>query len=79
MQRPLDVTFDEDRGYTRQRCIADNLAWLRRCAIGLLKQHPSEAGIKSKSRLTGWSRDFLIEVFTPKGVSCALDLRSVSC
>lgn len=64
----LDVTFDEDRGRTRKRRIADNLSWLRRFAISLLKRHPSEDSIKGKSRMAGWSNAFLMEVLTAKGV-----------
>lgn len=64
----LDVTFDEDRGRTRKRRIADNLSWLRRFAISLLKRHPSEESIKGKSRMAGWSNEFLMEVLTVKGV-----------
>jgi hypothetical protein len=64
----LDVTFDEDRSRTRKRRIADNLSWLRRFEIGLLKGHPSEHSIKSKSRMAGWSNEFLMEVLTTQGV-----------
>ena len=64
----LDVTFDEDRGRTRKRRIADNLSWLRRFAISLLKRHPSEDSIKSKSHMAGWSNEFLMKVLAAKGV-----------
>lgn len=64
----LDVIFDEDRSRTRKRRIADNLAWLRRFAISLLKRHPSEESIKGKSRMAGWSNEFLMQVLTAKGV-----------
>ncbi len=58
----LDVTFDEDQSRTRQRRIADNLSWLRRFAISLLKRHPSKHSIKGKSEIAGWSNEFLMEV-----------------
>jgi predicted transposase YbfD/YdcC len=64
----LDVTFDEDRSRTRKRRIADNLSWLRRFAISLLKRHPYEASIKGKSRIASWSNEFLMEVLVAKGV-----------
>ena len=64
----LDVTFDEDQSRTRQRHIADNLSWLRRFAISLLKRHPSDHSIKGKSEMAGWSDEFLMEVLTPQGV-----------
>ena len=62
----LDVTFDEDRSRTRKRRMADNLAWLRRFAISLLKRHPSKNSIKGKSRISGWNNKFLMEVLTAK-------------
>lgn len=64
----LDVTFGEDQSRARQRRIADNLSWLRRFAISLLKQHPSKYSIVGKSRMAGWSNDFLMEVLAAKGV-----------
>jgi len=64
----LDVTFDEDQSRTRERRMADNLSWLRRFAISLLKRHPSKASIKGKSRIAGWNNDFLMEVLIAQGV-----------
>jgi len=64
----LDVTFDEDQNRTRQRRIADNLSWLRRFAISLLKRHPSNHSIKGKSEMAGWSNEFLMQVLTGQGV-----------
>ena len=64
----LDVTFDEDRSRTRKRRMADNLSWLRRFAISLLKRHPSENSIKGKSRLAGWDNEFPLEVLMAQGV-----------
>ena len=60
----LDVTFDEDRSRARERHMADNLSWLRRFAISLLKQHPSKHSIKGKSEIAGWNNDFLLQVLT---------------
>ena len=64
----LDVTFDEDQGRTRDRHMADNLSWLRRFAISLLKRHPSKHSIKGKSQIAGWSNEFLMQVLTAQGV-----------
>jgi predicted transposase YbfD/YdcC len=64
----LDVTFDEDHTRTRNRRMADNLSWLRRFAISLLKRHPSKESIRSKCRMSGWSNDFLMEVLMGQGV-----------
>ena len=64
----LDVTFDEDHSRTRKRRIADNLSWLRRFAISLLKRHPAKNSIKGESRIAGWNNDFLMQVLTAQGV-----------
>jgi predicted transposase YbfD/YdcC len=58
----LDVTFNEDQSRTQDRRMADNLSWLRRFAISLLKQHPSKDSIKGKSQIAGWSNNFLMQV-----------------
>jgi len=58
----LDVTFNEDQSRAQERRVADNLSWLRRFAISLLKQHPSKDSIKGKSQIAGWSNDFLLQV-----------------
>ncbi len=60
----LDVTFNEDQSRARERHMADNLSWLRRFGISLLKQHPSKHSIKGKSQIAGWSNDFLTQVLT---------------
>jgi predicted transposase YbfD/YdcC len=65
----LDMTFREDESRVRDRCLADNLGWLRRLAVTLLKQHPSRQSIIMKRRLAGWSIDFLMQVLTGKAVS----------
>ena len=64
----LDMIFNEDQSRTRKRRIADNLSWLRRFAIGLLKRHPANDSIKGKSRMAGWSNDFPMEVLVAQGV-----------
>lgn len=58
----LDVTFNEDQSRARERRLADNLSWLRRFGISLLKQHPSKDSIKGKSQIAGWSNEFLMQV-----------------
>ncbi len=60
----LDVTFDEDQSRARERSLADNLSWLRRFGISLLKQHPSKHSIKGKSEIAGWDNNFLLQVLT---------------
>jgi len=63
----LDVTYNEDQSRARDRHLADNLAWLRRMAIGLLKQHSSNHSIKGKQQMAGWSPGFMTEVLAGTG------------
>ena len=59
----LDMTFREDESRTRDRYLCENLAWLRRFALGLLKQHPNtKTSLAMKRRQAGWCVSFLAEV-----------------
>jgi predicted transposase YbfD/YdcC len=59
----LDMTFREDESRARERHVAENLSWLRRFALGLLKQHPNDKiSLAMKRRGCGWNTDFLTEV-----------------
>ena len=60
----LDVTFREDDSRTRERTLGNNLSWLRRFAVSLLKRHPIKDSIKGKMLRCGYNRDFLAEVLT---------------
>jgi predicted transposase YbfD/YdcC len=60
----LDMTFREDESRIRDQCLRENMAWLNRLALSLLKQHPSRDSIVMKRRCCGWSTDFLLEVLT---------------
>ena len=59
----LDKTFREDESRNRNRVVADNLSWIRRFTITLLKRHPSKTSLVGKRRQAGWSFDFLMEWF----------------
>jgi predicted transposase YbfD/YdcC len=60
----LDVTFREDDSRSRERTLANNLGWLRRFAITLLKQHPAKDSIRGKMLQCSYSTDVLTEVLT---------------
>jgi predicted transposase YbfD/YdcC len=60
----LDMTFREDESRLRERHLTENIAWLRRLALTLLKQHPYKQSLAMKRRIAGWDVDFLIEVLT---------------
>ena len=64
----LDVTYGEDGLRTRERTIAENLAWLRRFTLSLLKQHPGKDSLAMKRRICGWDDGFLMQVLGVKAV-----------
>jgi predicted transposase YbfD/YdcC len=63
----LDMTFREDESRVRQRTFADNLSWLRRMKLSLIKQHPGKESNIMKRRMAGWSVDYLMQILTGKG------------
>jgi predicted transposase YbfD/YdcC len=60
----LDMTYREDELRVRDVCLRENLAWLNRLTLSLLKQHPSKDSIVMKRRACGWDDDFMLEVLT---------------
>lgn len=58
----LDVTFREDESRVRNRTLADNMAWLKRFAISLLKQVDDKESIAMRRRMAGWNTNFLAKV-----------------
>jgi predicted transposase YbfD/YdcC len=58
----LDVTFREDESRVRDCVLADNLAWLKRFAISLLKQVPDKESIAMRRRMAGWNSNYLAKV-----------------
>jgi len=63
----LDMTYREDESRVRNRTLADNLSWLRRLTLSLIKQHPGKQSNIMKRRMAGWSVDFLMQLLTGKG------------
>jgi predicted transposase YbfD/YdcC len=64
----LDVNFREDDSRTRERTLGNNLSWLRRFAVGLLKRHPNEDSLRGKMIRCMMNTDFLTEVLTIQGL-----------
>ena len=58
----LDVTFREDENRVRERRLTDNMAWLKRFAISLLKQVPDKKSVAMRRRCCGWSEEYLTQV-----------------
>jgi predicted transposase YbfD/YdcC len=58
----MDVAFGEDASPIHHRRGGENFAMLRRCALGLLKRHPSQGSIRSKRYEAALDVSFLEEV-----------------
>jgi predicted transposase YbfD/YdcC len=58
----LDVNFREDDSRTRERTLGNNLSWLRRFAVTLLKRHPVKDSLRGKMLRCMMNPDFLAEV-----------------
>jgi hypothetical protein len=60
----LDVTFRDDDNRTRERTPGNNLSWLRRFAVSLLKCHSSKDSLRGKLIRYGLNNELLAEVLT---------------
>jgi predicted transposase YbfD/YdcC len=60
----LDIIYREDESRIRHQHLRENVAWLNRLTLSLLKQHPGKESIVMKRRCCGWSEEFLLEVLT---------------
>jgi predicted transposase YbfD/YdcC len=60
----LDVTYREDESRMREKNARENLAWLYRFTLSLLKQHSGKQTVAAKRRQCGWNPAFLAEVLT---------------
>ena len=58
----LDVTFGEDDSRIRDRNNAQNMALLRKWALGLLKRHPDKDSIAVKRYSAALDTDYLQEI-----------------
>ena len=61
---PLDVVFNEDDARTRKNHAPQNLSFIRRIALDILKAHPDKRSVSRKMKLAAWSKDFFFELFT---------------
>jgi predicted transposase YbfD/YdcC len=58
----LDITFGEDANRVQRRQGAENLALVRRLALGLLKRHPGKESMACKRLAAAYDTDFLEEI-----------------
>jgi hypothetical protein len=56
------VTWREDELQTMERRMAENLAWLRRFSLSLLKQMSDKHSVATRRRMCGWSEEYLMQV-----------------
>ena len=60
----LDVNFREDDSRTRERTLGNNLSWLRRFAVTLLKRHPDKDSLRGKMMSCMLNPDYLTQVLS---------------
>jgi predicted transposase YbfD/YdcC len=58
----LDMTFREDESRIREKHLRENMAWLNRFSLSLLKQHPDRKSVAARRRCCAWSDDYLMQV-----------------
>ena len=58
----LDVTFGEDDSRVQQRNAAANLAVVRRLALNLLKQEPTQMSVAKKRFAAALDTDYLEQI-----------------
>lgn len=58
----LDVLFAEDRCRTRQQNAAENLAWLRKMVLSLLRQDPTKGSVPNKRLRAALNDDYRMQI-----------------
>lgn len=60
----LDMTYREDESRVRGVYMRENLAWLNRFTLSLLKQHKNKKSVAMNRRRCGWNDEALLEILT---------------
>ena len=60
----LDVTYREDESRIREQSLRENMAWLNRFTLSLLKQRQDRKSIAMRRRCCGWNESYLLQVLT---------------
>ena len=58
----LDVTYREDESRIREECLRENMAWLNRFTLSLLRQQSDRRSIAMRRRCCGWNENYLLQV-----------------
>ena len=72
----LDATFREDDNRVRERTTANNMAWLKRIGLSMLRQQNDKYSIAMRRRVAGWNLDYLAKVLGIPVLSCAFAVLS---
>jgi predicted transposase YbfD/YdcC len=73
MHWTVDVTFREDSQQTSERTLENNLSWLRRFAISMLKRGQQKGeSIVERMEMAAYDTDILERVLCGKWLNCAL-------
>jgi len=60
----LDMTFREDESRIRDKQMRENMAWLNRFTLSLLKQHKNGKRLVMNRRRCGWNDETLLQILT---------------
>ena len=58
----LDVIYREDESRIREKLLRENMAWLNRFTLSLLKQKSDRKSIAMRRQCCGWDENYLLEV-----------------
>ena len=58
----LDVQFKDDQSRYRTGYGPENMACLRRFALGLVRANSSKKSVKTRRKIAGWNANFLMEI-----------------
>ena len=62
----LDITYREDESRIREKRLRENVAWINRFTLSLLKQHSNKKSVAVNRRRCGWNDDILVQILTGK-------------
>ena len=62
----LDVEFSDDRSRYRTGHGAENMAIVRRFALGLVRANKRKGSVKTRRKSAGWDPKFLLEILQLK-------------
>lgn len=60
----LDITYREDESRIREKQLRENMAWLNRHTLSLLKQQTNKKSVAMNRRRCGWDDNVLLKILT---------------